>query len=905
MRSRWLLLACLTAAGCGGDETETTHGTPTGGTPPVECGDGLIGFGEACDDGADNGSYAHCRADCSGPGPSCGDGVTDAPNEGCDDGADGGSYGHCRADCSGPGPSCGDGVTDAPDESCDDGADNGVYGHCATDCTVFGFPFPRAPAELTSELLANPPACAENDWLAKYLSYRQRFRGDGSAAHPGFVSVGSDAGQSIPASRREPDTHCAGHWAMLDCPRPELADARGRYNWGDATIWLGIYLELLATEHALLAQLGVDTTETDGDLALALGAFNRLDEAADVSLGYPPTQDGFFQRDDVPIGFYLDDGGGYRFPRADDGLSGYECVSSTAACPPLLVDDGSFESQDQVMGLLHGLALIFTLVPDDVSVEGLALRYEARAIVHRMVGHLREHAWWVTAPNGDSPPDAWGGNAHGFSDQLARAANRLAAPDFGIGDYTDLITSSVGVPTFNALEVGWDLTLGYNRTHALRMQAINGDWSSDDFARRAVLDGKDSFALSYALVQQRPAGAALANWRVESLLASAPCPGPCSTTSGCADPLGWMSEHRFTNPLDRFGSRHWQGEFTGLDYLVLHNLYLLYRGGAYQQLVPPPAAGDCSAVRPLDSLLDEGVSSGERYDPSDPCALGDLARPFCGRSWADWVDAAYRGEVTVFVGPARLECQGAAPCELVPVATAGSEGDDLLLGTALGDELDGGGGADCIIGRGGDDLLVGGDGADELHGDDGDDTLRGDRGDGSGDGAPDVLFGGAGSDDARGGAGNDELRGDEGNDTLAGEDGHDVCAGGPDHDVVFGGAGDDALRGGDGDDELRGEGGDDSVWGQAGRDKLAGGAGDDYLSAGSEDDFLQGGAGADALVADAAGLDRLCGGDDDDVLWGGWDGDECLGAPGTDQVNGCSEGSATSSECSDAAFDAW
>ena len=48
------------------------------------CGDGSLDSGEACDDGAANGTYGFCNASCSGPGPFCGDGIVNGPEE-CDD----------------------------------------------------------------------------------------------------------------------------------------------------------------------------------------------------------------------------------------------------------------------------------------------------------------------------------------------------------------------------------------------------------------------------------------------------------------------------------------------------------------------------------------------------------------------------------------------------------------------------------------------------------------------------------------------------------------------------------------------------------------------------------------------------------------------------------------------------
>jgi len=51
------------------------------------CGNAVGDFGEACDDGTQNGTYGFCRVDCSGQGPSCGDGQLDPGFEDCEPGA--------------------------------------------------------------------------------------------------------------------------------------------------------------------------------------------------------------------------------------------------------------------------------------------------------------------------------------------------------------------------------------------------------------------------------------------------------------------------------------------------------------------------------------------------------------------------------------------------------------------------------------------------------------------------------------------------------------------------------------------------------------------------------------------------------------------------------------------------
>jgi len=54
------------------------------------CGDGILSFGEECDDGVNDGGYGECDVGCK-LGPFCGDGVVQAPQEACDNGPGGGN----------------------------------------------------------------------------------------------------------------------------------------------------------------------------------------------------------------------------------------------------------------------------------------------------------------------------------------------------------------------------------------------------------------------------------------------------------------------------------------------------------------------------------------------------------------------------------------------------------------------------------------------------------------------------------------------------------------------------------------------------------------------------------------------------------------------------------------------
>jgi fibro-slime domain-containing protein len=100
----------------------------------TNCGDGMVGPGEECDDGTNRGGYNECAAGCL-LGPRCGDMVRQEEyEEECDDGVNDGSYNGCSPDCK-YGPHCGDGIANG-DEVCDDGAAAGAYGGCTIDCQI-------------------------------------------------------------------------------------------------------------------------------------------------------------------------------------------------------------------------------------------------------------------------------------------------------------------------------------------------------------------------------------------------------------------------------------------------------------------------------------------------------------------------------------------------------------------------------------------------------------------------------------------------------------------------------------------------------------------------------------------------------------------------------------------------
>ena len=224
-------------------------------------------------------------------------------------------------------------------------------------------------------------------------------------------------------------------------------------------------------------------------------------------------------------------------------------------------------------------------------------------------------------------------------------------------------------------------------------------------------------------------------------------------------------------------------------------------------------------------------------------------------------------------------------------ALIGSDFDDLLLGDAAANRIDGGLGADELVGAGGDDILFGEAGDDTLHGGAGADRLEG----GDGRDLASYLTAAAGvvavlANPARnaGEAAGDAYGGIEG---LIGSNHADALTGGAASDVLRGAAGADTLDGGAGADTLDGGGGFDLVSYAAstgpvgarldGGANWAGATGDRFVGV----EGLIGSASADVLIGSNAG-NRLDGGDGDDRLFGLGGDDLMTGGDGVDAYNG-------------------
>lgn len=198
--------------------------------------------------------------------------------------------------------------------------------------------------------------------------------------------VGEGQGMSQPAHKRYGDT---------------------KLEWSDATIDLGWYISVLATEYGLRKKKGENTDSTLRELYYALQCFNRLDDYAEsyfhdmLNCGSKPlpgsgftARNGFFIRDDVTDDFVIRNKHHFKLTTIDlkdPADPGFE----KGVCEGYGPREMSF---DQVVHLMMGFALVTRLVDTSAVYNGINITYEAKDIVRRMMDQTRSAIWHIRNP---------------------------------------------------------------------------------------------------------------------------------------------------------------------------------------------------------------------------------------------------------------------------------------------------------------------------------------------------------------------------------------------------------------------------------------------------------------------------------------------------------------------------
>ncbi len=262
--------------------------------------------------------------------------------------------------------------------------------------------------------------------LMKYWKHRSqldRFILKGEGINPSTVH-----GSYLPAEHRRPIAHPGrgevgadkDHYRIKWEPlyHTDTNPTCGGLNIGpDATMYMGWFIGVLATEYMLAVSHGVDGSSTLHELWAALEAYERLDKMAETLNGQSPDFNGYFLRDDVIFDLATRDDnndGISNFPGIGCAIGKFEHkiaegkaqYNNFPADPydVTVLDVNKYDnspSPDQVLGLLMGMALVKRCVEPNAFVNGQSVRLKAQNIAHKIGSYAKSRKYQRNNPDGN------------------------------------------------------------------------------------------------------------------------------------------------------------------------------------------------------------------------------------------------------------------------------------------------------------------------------------------------------------------------------------------------------------------------------------------------------------------------------------------------------------------------
>jgi hypothetical protein len=361
-----------------------------------------------------------------------------------------------------------------------------------------------------------------------------------------FLVVGREQGHSLPADNRD----------------------SGRIHFGDATVFLGWYLGVLATEFYLLSR-GLITTQalspqkTLRELYFAINALRRLiDTAARCFRPSPVHYKGFFIRDDVP-------------KNLQDHFPGVNKVESDYLGANRFMKE---ESQDQLIHLLLGLALVKKFVPQKAIIQGENLVAEAQNLALDICSWPSITRWIIRNPYVDCKKVDRGPHAFFFSHPIVTALEHVIGQRSGLAATVNWLAKL----TWRYL-MKYDLGCLYKATNlhlTLTVACLSDSWGRRSLEYILRLAKKFDWPV-YPMIsvvlfsnirpQRKRAVPELKSWAGPILRAA-----PKNGLSYQGSPAGWKASHKFL--FDRKTQTegrpdHTEKEFPGVDFMLLHNIY--------------------------------------------------------------------------------------------------------------------------------------------------------------------------------------------------------------------------------------------------------------------------------------------------------------------------------------------
>jgi len=420
----------------------------------------------------------------------------------------------------------------------------------------------------------------------KYWNYRERLVNDF------MLGVGPEIGYSFPFMERYRG----------------LKSTESVLYWDDATIGLGYYIAVLATEYRLLELNNKNTKATIRELFYALEALNTLDYKAE-SMYYDsngikgkPELNGFFIRDIATDS--MNKSANYKLYNTDTNIlkvhnlhGGSMYITKTIFSEEM--------SKDQIIFIMVGLRLVQELIPENLefienntatkfsNTNNTSIRKEAINIANRQLKYITKNKktvfplvyyhWNIINPVSDKIVDR-GGDAFSQSlgfEKLYKTFNNEDSTLFtknGEKFAAKLVnrgTKTLINPVIKSGEGHMVLTLA----------AISKQWNNKTkkkLEKKCFKDFKNNAKYDFLVLLY----SVLYNDSLENnyesyfskLLNAAPNNGPFNYNgNGDFANFEWSTSRRYSRPENR--GTNWQshpGDYNGIDYMLINNLYNIY-----------------------------------------------------------------------------------------------------------------------------------------------------------------------------------------------------------------------------------------------------------------------------------------------------------------------------------------
>ncbi len=413
-----------------------------------------------------------------------------------------------------------------------------------------------------------------------------------------FMVVGEGPGKSLPAGIRRA-------WGKDDI-NGVFHEGSFKLDFGEAPNYLAHYIGVLATEYKLLSDNNQSTTKTLEELYYALKVIKRLDNC---EAQYPWGQmqnnlNGACSRGDVPKDFVFNHKSqlhknlhffDFNTHRGDPSVDTMR-MGSHITYPTNIPNDKKWGmmSQDHISSLMVAMALVTKFVPNNISYNGFWFVDEAKSITNRFIGYMTSTGFFLIKPDGSLITNDAGGHALPFSSGFIRAALKIDILNYPY--YLNLLNNLypqqdpvwAGIPLTSP---GWWGT--GNTWIFLNLAAVGDSWNTGPCILNTPLpqctqhkiwqhskhyDWSAYYPLLHAVLHNKQCKTA--NHKILNDLNTMPCSGHWNLDNMDRSP-GWATSHRYhSSPNDNYwgdNNASARGQFNGLEYMLLFNLYCIYK----------------------------------------------------------------------------------------------------------------------------------------------------------------------------------------------------------------------------------------------------------------------------------------------------------------------------------------